>query len=60
MNQNSDNEEIKSILKSGNAFYNSVQNLLSSSVLFKDIKIKIHRTIIFLLYCMSVKHCCPH
>jgi hypothetical protein len=46
-NQNSIHEEIKSRLKSGNTFYHSMQNLLSCSVLFKNIKIKIHRTIIF-------------
>jgi hypothetical protein len=45
-NQNSILEEIKSRLKSRNAFYHSVQNLLSSSVLSKNLKIKIHRTII--------------
>ena len=39
-------EEIKSRLKSGNACYQLVQNLLSSSVLFKYLKIKIYRTII--------------
>jgi hypothetical protein len=33
-------------LQSGNACYHSVQNLLSSSLLSKNIKIKIHRTII--------------
>ena len=38
-NQNSIQEEIKSILKSGNACYHSVQNVLSSSLL--TIKIKI-------------------
>ena len=45
-NQNSIEEEIKSRLKSGNACYHSVQILLSCSVLPKNIKIKIHRTII--------------
>ena len=40
------NEEIKNRLKSGNACYQSVQNLLSSSLLSANIKIKIHRTII--------------
>ena len=45
-NQNSIWEEIKSRLKSGNACYYSVQNLLSYSLLSKNIKIKIHRTII--------------
>ena len=41
-NQNSIQEEIKSILKSGNAFYHSVQNLLSSSLLSKNIKNKVY------------------
>ena len=45
-NQNSIQEEIKSRLKSGNARYYSVQSLLSSSLLSKNIKIKIYRTII--------------
>ena len=45
-NQNSIQEEIRSRLKSGNACYCSVQNLLSSSLLSKDLKIKIYRTII--------------
>jgi len=45
-NQNSIQEEIKSTLKSGNACYHSVQNLLSSSLLSKNLKIKIHRTFI--------------
>jgi hypothetical protein len=39
-------EEIKSRLKSGNSYYYSVQNLLSFSFLSKNIKIKIHRTVI--------------
>ena len=39
-------EEIKSRLKLGNACYYSVQNILSSSLLSKTLKIKIHRTII--------------
>jgi hypothetical protein len=39
-------EEIKSILKPGNACYHSVQNLLYSSLLSKIIKIKLYRTII--------------
>jgi len=40
-NQNSIQEEIKSRLKLGNACYYSVQNLLSSSLLSKNLKIKI-------------------
>jgi hypothetical protein len=45
-NQNSIQEEIKSRLKSGNACYHSVQNLLSSSLLSKNVKIKIYRSVI--------------
>ena len=45
-NQNSIWEEIKRRLKSGNVRYHSVQNLLSSSLPSKNIKIKIYRTII--------------
>jgi len=37
---------MKNRLKSGNACYHSVQNLLSSSLLYKILKIKIYRTII--------------
>jgi len=44
-NQNSIQEEIKSRLKSGNACYHLVQDLLSSSLLSKNLKIKIYRTI---------------
>ena len=44
-NQNSIHEEIKSRLKSGNACYYSVQSLLSSSLLSKNLKIKMYRTI---------------
>ena len=44
--QNYIQEEIKSRLKLGNACYHSVQNLLSSSLLSKNLKIKIYRTII--------------
>ena len=44
--QNSIQEEIKSRLKSGNACYHSVQNVLSSCLLSKNLKIKIYRTII--------------
>ena len=44
-NQNSP-EEIKSRLKSLNACFHSVQTLLSSCLLSKNLKIKIYRTII--------------
>jgi len=43
--QNFIQEEIKSRLKSGNACYQSVQNLLSSRLLYKNLKINIYRTI---------------
>ena len=45
-NENSIQEEIKSRLKLGNACYHSVQNLLSSSLVSKNLKINIYRTII--------------
>ena len=45
-NKNSIAEEIKNRLRSGNACYHSVQNLLSSRLLSKNLKMKIYRTII--------------
>jgi len=45
-NQNAIVEEIKSTLRSRSACYHSVQNLLSSRLLSKNLKIKIYRTII--------------
>jgi hypothetical protein len=44
--QNCIHEEIKSRLNSGNACYHSVQSLLSSRLLSRNIKIKIYKTII--------------
>jgi ribosomal protein L30E len=44
--QNSIQEEIKSSLKSGNAYCHSVKNIVSYSSLSKNIKIKIYRTVI--------------
>jgi len=41
-NRNSIVEEIKKRLKSGNACYHSVHNLLSSGLLSKNLKIKIY------------------
>jgi len=52
-NQFSVQEEIKSKLKSGTACYHSVQNLLNSSLLSKNLKIKIYNSACFLL---GVKH----
>jgi hypothetical protein len=54
--QNYIQEELTSRLKSGNSCYHSVQNVLSSSLLFKNIKIKIYRSIIVPVFCMGVKH----
>ena len=45
-NQNSMQEEIKSRLKSGKTCDHSVQNLLSPSLLSKNLKMKIYRIII--------------
>jgi len=45
-NQNSIPEEIKSRLRSGNACHHSAQNLLSSRLLSKHLKIEIYTTII--------------
>jgi hypothetical protein len=39
-------DEIKSRLNSGNACYYSVQNLLSSRLILKNLKIKIYKTVI--------------
>jgi len=38
-----------SILMLGNAYYRSVQNVLSSRLLLKNLKVKIYRTIILLV-----------
>jgi hypothetical protein len=45
-NQNSIQEEMKSRLNSGNACYHSVQNPFSYSLISKNLKIEIYRTII--------------
>jgi sorting nexin-29 len=45
-NQNDIHDEIKSRLNSGNARYYSVQNLLSSCLISKNLKIKIYKTVI--------------
>jgi hypothetical protein len=47
--QNLIQEEIKRRLHSGNACYHSVQNLLSSGLLSKNLKIRIYKTIILSL-----------
>jgi len=45
-NPNSILEEMKSRMRSGSACHHSVQNLLSSRLLSKNVKIKIYRTLI--------------
>jgi hypothetical protein len=45
-NQNDIHDEIKSRLNSGNVCYYSVQNLLSSRLISKNLKIKIYKTVI--------------
>jgi len=47
-------EEIKSRMRSGNACYHSVQNLLSSRLLSKNLKIKIYRIIILPIFFLWV------
>jgi len=54
-NQNSIAEEIKSRLRSGSACYHSVQNILSSRLLAKNLNIKIYRIIILPIFCLDVK-----
>jgi len=46
MYQSSIQEEMKSRLNTGNSYYHLVQNLLGASLLSKNMKIKICRTII--------------
>jgi hypothetical protein len=54
-NQNSIQKDVKHRLKSGNDCYYWVQNLLSSRLLSKNLKIRIYRTIIWPSFCMGVK-----
>jgi hypothetical protein len=51
-NQNDIHDEVKSRLNSGNACYYSVQNLFSSSLISKKLKIKVYKIVILpvLLY----------
>jgi hypothetical protein len=54
-NQNSIQDEVKNRLKPGNACYHSVQNRLSSTLLSKNVKLKIERTKILPVFYMGVK-----
>ena len=59
-NQNSIQKEIKNRLNLWNACYRSVQNLLSSSLLSKHLKIKIYRTIILPVVLYGCETWCSH
>jgi hypothetical protein len=54
-NQNLIQEEFKRRFNSDKACFHSAQNLLSSRLLFKNVKIKIYKTTVFLWFCMGVK-----
>jgi hypothetical protein len=54
-NQNVIHHEIKSRLNLGNTCYYSVQNLLSSCLISKNLKIKIYKTVIFPLVLYGCK-----
>jgi sorting nexin-29 len=54
-NQKDIHDEIKSRLNSGNACYYSVQNLLSSHLISKNLKIKIYKTVILLVVLYGCK-----
>ncbi|PNF26869.1 hypothetical protein B7P43_G16264 [Cryptotermes secundus] len=58
-NQNLIQEEIKRRLNSGNACYHSVQNLLSSHLLSKNIKIRIYESIILPVILYGCETWCP-
>jgi hypothetical protein len=53
--QNMIQEEIKRKLNSDNVCYLLAQNLLSSRLLSKNLKIRLYKTIICLWFCMGVK-----
>jgi hypothetical protein len=48
-------KEIRSRLNSGNSCYHAVQNILSSLLLSRNVKIKIYKTIILIVVCMGLK-----
>jgi hypothetical protein len=54
-NQNLFHEKIKRRLKYGNACYHSAQNLLSSRLVPKNVKIRIYETTILPVACRGVK-----
>jgi hypothetical protein len=58
--QNWIQEEIKRRLSSGNACYHLVQNLLSSHLLSKNVKVRIYKTVILHMVYMGTKHGLGH
>jgi hypothetical protein len=56
-NQNLIQEEIKRRLNLGNACYHSVQNLLSFRLMYKNINVRIYKTIILPVVLYGVKLC---
>jgi hypothetical protein len=60
MDQNCIHEEIRSRLNSGNACYHAVQNLSSSHLVSRNVKIKIYKTKFYSWFCMGVKPCLSH
>jgi hypothetical protein len=57
-NQNDIHDEIKSRLNLRNACYYSVQTLLSSHLISKNLKIKIHKTVILLVVLYGCRTLC--
>jgi hypothetical protein len=53
-------EEIKSRLNMGNACYHAVQNVLSSYLLLKNIKVKIYKTTVLPATFLWVQTFCFH
>jgi hypothetical protein len=59
-NQNDINDEIQRRLNLGNVCYYSVQNLLSSPLISKNLKIKIYKNVIFSSYAVWVLNLVSH
>jgi hypothetical protein len=59
-NQNDIHDEIESRLNSGNACYHSVQNLLPSCLISKNLKIKIYKTVIVPICAVWVRNLVCH
>jgi hypothetical protein len=55
--QNCIHEEIRSRLNSGNAYYHAIQNISSSRLLSRNVRIKIYKTIILPVFLYGVKLC---